>query len=191
MVMGVIFAFTMALGIWGLATETPEEKAEREERMALQEAEKKAEKAAKEKAKAKAKEEKRLVEERELAKKEAEKKARAAEKAKAEEEKRLAKEKEKAEKAKKEAEKAREDELNKYFSAWDGSNTELVNYVKANMNNPDSFEHVETLFKDHGDGFRIIMTFRGKNAFNGTVTHKVMARLNKETRELTEIEMIQ
>lgn len=77
-----------------------------------------------------------------------------------------------------------------YFSSWDGSNMELVTKVKKGMHDPSSFEHVETRFTDKGDTYRIMMTFRGKNGFNATVTQTVTATLDKKTRTITEMSEI-
>ena len=74
-----------------------------------------------------------------------------------------------------------------FLSAWDGSNRELVKLVESGMNDPDSFEHVETRFTDNGDSLSLLMTFRGKNSFNATVTNKISADLNKATRQLSNI----
>lgn len=73
-----------------------------------------------------------------------------------------------------------------YFNQWNGSNAELVALVKQGMHDPSSFEHVETRFTDKGDVYRIMMVFRGKNAFNATVTQTVTATLDKKTRTITE-----
>ncbi len=75
----------------------------------------------------------------------------------------------------------------KYFSSWDGSNSELVSYVKQGMKDPSSFEHVETRFSDKGDHYRILMTFRGKNSFNAVVTQQVTASLVKASRTLSDV----
>ncbi|WP_053375673.1 beta-galactosidase [Paenibacillus sp. FJAT-27812] len=63
------------------------------------------------------------------------------------------------------------------FSAWDGSATALKKSVKENMNNPKSFEHVETTYSDKGDmkGIDVYMKFRGTNSFGAIVTNKVHA----------------
>ena len=64
-------------------------------------------------------------------------------------------------------------------SKWDGSHREFTALVKRRMNDPDSFEHVETkttpvmnVDSEFGAGrHRIIMQFRGRNAFGGMVKH--------------------
>lgn len=76
----------------------------------------------------------------------------------------------------------------RFLSGWDGSNRELVNLVKSAMNDPKSFEHVETRFVDRGNSLSLFMTYRGKNAFGGIVTNKVSAELDKNTRSLSNIQ---
>lgn len=64
--------------------------------------------------------------------------------------------------------------IRKGFSEWDGSNKNLVLAVKKNMNDPNSFEHVETKYWDVGENTIVVMmTYRGKNAFGGVVTESV------------------
>ena len=82
------------------------------------------------------------------------------------------------------------DDDSEYFSSWDGSNRELVSYVKQNMKDPDSFEHVETRFRDNGSSYDIIMKYRGKNSFNATTTEQVTAHFDKITRNLTEVQAV-
>ena len=63
------------------------------------------------------------------------------------------------------------------LSAWDGSHRQFVNLVKNRMNDPDSFEHVETrvtpVQSDTGKHV-IIMEFRGRNAFGGLVKNRAI-----------------
>ena len=60
-----------------------------------------------------------------------------------------------------------------------GSHRVLEDYVKAHMNDPGSFEHVETKYimpKDTGVTATVyIMTYRGKNSFGGVVTETIRA----------------
>ncbi len=66
------------------------------------------------------------------------------------------------------------------FSAWDGNHRGLVKAVKARMNNPKSFKHVETRYWYYADtgGGRVRMSFRGENSFGGTVTQTVLAEVS-------------
>lgn len=58
------------------------------------------------------------------------------------------------------------------LSKWDGSHRLFVQLVKRRMNDPDSFDHVETrvtpVQSDTGR-HAIMMVFRGRNAFGGVV----------------------
>jgi len=76
------------------------------------------------------------------------------------------------------------------LSAWDGSCRGLVKYVKDNMNDPGSFEHVETRYSIQGDCAVLVMKYRGKNAFGGVVTNYVKAKVNSncEVMEILETE---
>ncbi|MFT7373422.1 MAG: hypothetical protein ACI9T9_002122, partial [Oleiphilaceae bacterium] len=64
------------------------------------------------------------------------------------------------------------------FSSWDNSSDSLVRYVKSTMHNPNSFEHVSTKYQDLGDYISISMTYLGSNAFGGTVTDYVSAKID-------------
>jgi hypothetical protein len=64
------------------------------------------------------------------------------------------------------------------FSSWNGSCRELVSYVKERMNNPKSFEHVETKYYTSNDYAVVIMTYRGTNAFGAVVTGNIKAKVS-------------
>lgn len=65
------------------------------------------------------------------------------------------------------------------FSAWDGSHPELTRIIKEQMNDPDSYQHVETRFKKIDDStIDVYTTFRGKNKFGGVITKKVYAKVD-------------
>jgi len=86
------------------------------------------------------------------------------------------------------ATKKRRDDIEEQFSAWDGSHRALTKYVKEQMNDPDSFEHVETKYWDMKDHLIVSMTFRGKNAFGGTVKNIVKAKVSLDGKQLTILE---
>ena len=98
-------------------------------------------------------------------KKRKEKAARLAQKADAEEKKRK-------EEAARLAQKA-EDKRKGFhcLSAWDGSHREVVKNVKRSLNDPDSFEHDQTLVSpvSKEGTHNLTMHFRAKNAFGGYV----------------------
>lgn len=89
---------------------------------------------------------------------------------------------------KEEYEKRKAEFEEKCLSSWDGSNRELVRIVKESMNDPDSFEHVETLYKLYKDYAVVIMKFRGNNAFGGKVLNSVTAKVNIEDGSVISVE---
>ncbi|MBA7483064.1 hypothetical protein ES707_18575 [subsurface metagenome] len=66
--------------------------------------------------------------------------------------------------------------IEKPFSAWDGSHQGLTKYIKKNMNDPKSYKHVETRYRDDGDFVTVQAKFRGTNAFGGLVINTVRAK---------------
>ena len=72
----------------------------------------------------------------------------------------------------------KEQQINKQFSAWDWSHTVLTKQIKDWMNNPKSYEHVETKYRDMWDHLVVLMTFRWENSFWGTVTNSVKAKVS-------------
>lgn len=138
-----------------IAEEKAEEKRQEEakkERLAKEEAEKKRQKE---------------VEKERLAKEEAEKKRQD----EAEKE-RLAKE-EAEKKKQEEAAAERKEMIKKQFSAWDGAHRNLTRLIQEGMHDPNSFDHVETVYWDMGDHLVVQTTFRGKNALKNVVKAKV------------------
>lgn len=67
--------------------------------------------------------------------------------------------------------KSREARIKEQFSAWDGAHKGLEAWVKRNMNDPDSYEHIETSWLDNGETITVILKFRGANAFGGKVVN--------------------
>lgn len=72
----------------------------------------------------------------------------------------------------------RKEQIERQFSAWDGSHRGLTKAIKASMNDPDSYDHVETVYSDMGDYLVVRTTFRGKNAFGGVVKNWVKAKVD-------------
>lgn len=66
------------------------------------------------------------------------------------------------------------------FDAWSGEVPALRESIKKSMNDPSSYDHVETRYDDSGDGntFPVECAFRGKNAFGGVVLNKVRATVD-------------
>lgn len=82
---------------------------------------------------------------------------------------------------------AREKNIERQFSAWDGSHRKLEALIKSSMHNPSSFEHVRTVYSQYKDFLVVRTTFRGTNAFGAVVTNAVKARVNIDDGEVVEI----
>ena len=77
------------------------------------------------------------------------------------------------------------------LSTWDGSHSGVVRQVKAVMNDPDSFDHVETLVSPNNNGQHVFtMKFRGRNAFGGVVTNAAKGTYSNSTCTATVNEII-
>ena len=70
--------------------------------------------------------------------------------------------------------------IEKGFSKWDGSHRELTKYIKDSMNDPDSYEHIETRFWKSREYMTVETKFRGKNAYRGLVKDKAVAKVDYE-----------
>lgn len=79
----------------------------------------------------------------------------------------------------------RQERIELQFSAWDGSHRNLVERVKSAMNDPDSFEHVDTTYIDRRDDLFLRMKFRGSNTFGGKVLNEVMASADLDGKILS------
>jgi hypothetical protein len=67
--------------------------------------------------------------------------------------------------------KTNEERANSLTSGWNGSIPSVVKFVKNSMNDPDSFEHVETRTGFYEtNNFIVSMKYRGKNPFGGVIT---------------------
>lgn len=85
-------------------------------------------------------------------------------------------------------EELRKERIETSFSAWDGSHRGLTKVIKASMNDPDSYDHVETVYWDKDDYLIVRTTFRGKNAFGGVVKNWVEAKVDLDGNVLAVIE---
>ncbi|MDR0228197.1 MAG: hypothetical protein LBI72_03945 [Flavobacteriaceae bacterium] len=79
-------------------------------------------------------------------------------------------------------------EIEKHFSAWDGSHIELTQQIKQAMNDPDSYEHIETKFWDVNDHLVIRTVYSGKNAFGGRVKNAIKVKATYDGKILEVIE---
>lgn len=74
------------------------------------------------------------------------------------------------------------------FSSLNGAHIQLQRYIKSQMNDPKSYEHVETKYVDNGDYITVHSTFRGKNAFGGVVVNSVLANCSVDGEILEIVE---
>lgn len=79
---------------------------------------------------------------------------------------------------------ARKEQILKQFS-WDDSHRNLKRWIKENMNDPKSFEHVKTTYTDKGDYLLVYMNYRGKNAFGATVLQTTIAKVDLDGNVLS------
>lgn len=70
------------------------------------------------------------------------------------------------------------------LSDWDGSCTPLVSKVKTILNDPKSFDHIETKYLLQEDSYYVEMKFRAKNGFGLMVANKAIALINEECEVL-------
>lgn len=68
----------------------------------------------------------------------------------------------------------------KFTSSLDGCPQDMKDRVKKLMNDPDSFECIETKVISRKDGYVLIMQFRGKNELGGKVKNVAKAEYNAE-----------
>ena len=77
--------------------------------------------------------------------------------------------------------------ISSQFSAWDGSNIYLVKLVKENLNDPHSFEHVETVYWNKGTYILVKMTYRANNAFGALILQNVTAKADYVSQTISVI----
>lgn len=62
------------------------------------------------------------------------------------------------------------------FSAWDGSHNELEKYLKKVLNDPGSYEHIETNYWEMDSYLLVKMHYSAKNGFGGRVRGLITAK---------------
>jgi len=82
----------------------------------------------------------------------------------------------------------RKKKLGLQFSVWDGSHRTLEKLIKATMNDPRSYEHVETVYWDMEEHLIVRTTFRGKNIYGGVVPNWVKAKIDLDGNIIEVIE---
>ena len=72
----------------------------------------------------------------------------------------------------------KEAKINRQFNPRDWSHRDLVKLTKLVMNDPDSFEHVDTRYFDDKDWIIVIMQYRWKNWFWAKILTSVKAKFS-------------
>jgi len=82
--------------------------------------------------------------------------------------------------------------LDDQFSRWDGSHIKMTEAIRRTMNDPKSFEHIETKYRVNPNGtVRVVTDFTGRNAFGGVVRQKVSGLVDAKTGDVLELAAIQ
>lgn len=79
-------------------------------------------------------------------------------------------------------------DVNKQFSSWNGAHIKLQDFIKENMKDPSSYEHVETKYKNLGDVLIVVTKYRGKNSFGALILQETKAKCDIETGDVLSIE---
>ena len=59
---------------------------------------------------------------------------------------------------------------------FDGQHRKLERAIKNSMNDPESYEHVSTSWKDKGDYIQLETTIRGTNAYGAKILNTYYAK---------------
>ena len=85
---------------------------------------------------------------------------------------------------------AAEEAIEDQFSAWDGSHRELVANVERRLNDPGSFEHLETKTMRGSNWPRtyiVRMEYTAKNTFGGRVRNYILAEISVQNGNIVQV----
>jgi len=78
--------------------------------------------------------------------------------------------------------------IEKYFHWKDGRHIILTEYVKRNLHDPSTFQHVETRYEKLGPGtLKVWMRYRASNALGALVLNEITAKTDIDSGEVVEI----
>ena len=72
----------------------------------------------------------------------------------------------------------RKDNIEDQFSGFSGAHRNLEAFIKNKMNDPKSYKHVKTTYRDEGSHLIVKTEFRGKNGFGAIVLDSVTAKVS-------------
>ncbi len=79
----------------------------------------------------------------------------------------------------------RANKIKSQFSGWDGSHIKLEQAIKNSLNDPNSYEHIETDYTILDNKIHILTTFRANNAFGGKVVNQAKAVFTLEGEQIS------
>ncbi len=85
------------------------------------------------------------------------------------------------------APKTRSERIDEQFSRRDGSHRRLEHLIKDKMNDPGSYEHVETFYWDMKDHLVVRTSFRKKSAYGGVIIDWVKAEVSINNGDVIKI----
>jgi hypothetical protein len=72
----------------------------------------------------------------------------------------------------------KEQNIKELFSSWDGSCKVVSARIKESLNNPDSYQHVQTSYINRPNGHIVVTTrFRATNGFGAIMTKAAVAEV--------------
>lgn len=71
-------------------------------------------------------------------------------------------------------------QIQNMLSSWDGSLPALKELVKKNLNDEDSFKHIQTGYINKGSYVEIKMIYSAKNAYNATIKSYIKVKVNSK-----------
>ena len=77
--------------------------------------------------------------------------------------------------------------IEKQLNYYNGAHIELENLVRRAMNDPKSYEHIETLYWDMGTHLVVLMSCRSRNGYGGLVVTHIRAKTDIYTGKVLEI----
>ncbi|EKT3964512.1 hypothetical protein AAIP55_001994 [Flavobacterium psychrophilum] len=68
--------------------------------------------------------------------------------------------------------------IQRQFAGFSGANRYVEDYIKENMNDPDSYEHIQTTYTDKGSYIIVYTKFRGTNSFGAKIIQVATAKVD-------------
>lgn len=68
--------------------------------------------------------------------------------------------------------------INRQFAGFSGANRYVEDYIKERMNDPDSYKHIQTTYKDKGSYILVYTRFRGTNSIGAIIVQSATAKVD-------------